>query len=134
MTTRKLHKIKRWKKIQYDKNPCCHWCGTKMILGEKQQNDISYRQPLNLATRDHLIHKFDADQTEREKPENWVLACYKCNSSRSSVTAGKSRIGFNFLKGCGVFVRKTVNSVNIKYTLNFSWKYKPYVFLLVLPK
>lgn len=82
---KKAPRTKKWRrKAAEDRarlfaaNPHCHWCGTITIVG-KGDGD-------RLATLEHIrgFHACDRDVRVWDAPENKVIACFKCNNSRSS--------------------------------------------------
>jgi len=56
-------------------NPHCHWCGCVTLL-------LSGQRHPDAATLEHLISRLAPDTSQRNKPENIRIACYKCNHAR----------------------------------------------------
>lgn len=63
----------------YDRNPNCHWCGTRVrIVPMVAQHQ---RFPDDMATLEHLV---PACHGGAYGADNMVLACGRCNSVRSN--------------------------------------------------
>lgn len=60
----------------YKSNPYCFWCGIKTVLEHINRNAN------NLATLDHIFHKF---HPSRQFCGKTVLACNQCNSDRNYI-------------------------------------------------
>lgn len=59
-----------------DQNGKCYYCKKNMLFTISIQFN---KQPKNLATIEHIYHKFDE---QRKKKGRWVLACYECNQKK----------------------------------------------------
>jgi hypothetical protein len=76
-------KLRRRRLKLFKENPHCFWCGRKTIYARVKDGD---KQPPNLATIDHLVHRLDPDRAEKLlKPgPKTVLACEQCNFRRGT--------------------------------------------------
>lgn len=75
-------RLRRRARLFEQQGGLCHWCACKMLLrnGIFQNGE---RQPLNLATIDHLRDRFHPGRTEPANgDQRWVAACWDCNNKR----------------------------------------------------
>lgn len=73
-----------WRRlILWERDPHCHWCGTKTVWRERKG---LFHDP-RLATVDHLRSRLSRDrwQENRKGHERTVLACRRCNEERGAV-------------------------------------------------
>lgn len=76
--SKKIHKRKL--RLYLD-DPHCHWCGKKVVIVVPGDG---VKQPHNLATIDHIVHKLDPKREVKYNrlQEFTVLSCHQCNQER----------------------------------------------------
>ena len=82
MSVRSTRNNDRWRKRHSAKHEYrCHWCKVKVVPPPNGKNQSEYKVPQNMATTDHLYHKWDL-RRNLEHSKTRVLACFKCNQER----------------------------------------------------
>jgi len=72
---------KQTRRLLFDRDPHCHWCGVETIWRE---GPADHREPRR-ATLDHLDHKFSPYRGNQPRGmRRRVLACWKCNNERGA--------------------------------------------------
>lgn len=81
ITIRGKQKHPRVRKILWEDNKYCCWCGIKTVLLNGFQHTKDNQPPDNMATIEHIYSRI----TEIPRMENneKLIACYRCNMQRA---------------------------------------------------